>query len=406
MVRKFFHSILLRRHFWRYATFSEVAELYVSRMLRMAALYMAGSFMSIYLYQLGYSVAVIAFFWGTFYLFKSLVALPAARFIAWVGPKHAILVSNLLYIPSMIAFALLPEYGSWLLGVSLVFQALSATMYSMGYMIDFSKVKSVEHAGKEIAYMNIFEKVTTGLSPLIGGFVAFFFGPQVVIIIAAILFALAAVPLLKTGEQVRINQKLTFRGFPWQLLRGHAFAQFSAGFDVFTSGTIWTLYVAIAILGLTSTSNEVYAVTGILVSVVFLVAIIGSYTYGHIIDKRQGGELMKVGAVANAVTHLMRPFIVSPVAVAGLNAANELATTGYTLPYIRAVFDNADLSGARVTYLALVEALSNFGAGVGAMLLGVVALFAPETFALKSLFFVAGAVALLVLTARFPLYKK
>lgn len=406
MVRKFFHSILLRRHFWRYATFSEVAELYVSRMLRMAALYMAGSFMSIYLYQLGYSVAVIGFFWGAFFLFKSLAALPVARFIGWVGPKHAILVSNLLYIPSMIAFALLPEYGPWLLGVSLVFQGLSATMYSIGYMIDFSKVKSVEHAGKEIAYMNIFEKVTTGLSPLIGGFVAFFFGPQVVIVIAALLFALAAAPLLKTGEQVRINQKLTFRGFPWQLLRGHAFAQFSLGFDVFTSGTIWTLYVAIAILGLTSTSNEVYAVTGILVSVVFIVAIIASYTYGRIIDKSQGGELMKVGAVANALTHLVRPFVASPVTVAGLNATNELATTGYTLPYIRAVFDNADLSGARVTYLALVETLSNFGAGVAAMLLGLVALFAPETFALKSLFFVAGAVVLLVLTARFPLYKK
>lgn len=406
MVRDFFHSILVRRHFWRYATFSEVAELYVSRMLRMAALYMAGSFMSIYLYQLGYSIAVIAFFWAAFFIFKTVIALPVARFIAWVGPKHAILVSNLLYIPAMIAFALLPQFGPWLLGVALFFQAVSSTMYSIGYMIDFSKVKSVEHAGKEIAYMNIFEKITTGLSPLIGGFVAFLFGPQVVIIIAGILFALAAAPLFRSGEQVSINQKLNFRGFPWQLLRGHALAQFSHGFDVFTSGTIWTLYVAVVILGLTSTSNEVYAITGMLVSVVFLVAIIASYTYGRLIDKRRGGDLMKVGAAANAVTHLVRPFVASPVTVAGLNAANELATTGYTLPYTRAVFDNADLSGARVTYLGLVEMLSNFGAGIGAALLGVVALMAPEDFALKSLFFVTGAVVLLVLTARFPLYKK
>lgn len=406
MVRDFFHSILVRRHFWRYATFSEVAELYVSRMLRMAAMYMAGSFMSIYLYQLGYSIAAIAFFWAAFFIFKTVTALPIARFIAWVGPKHAILVSNLLYIPSMIAFALLPQFGPWLLGVAFFFQAVSSTMYSIGYMIDFSKVKSVEHAGKEIAYMNIFEKVTTGLSPLIGGFIAFLFGPQVVIIIAAILFALAAAPLFRSGEQVSINQKLNFRGFPWQLLRGHALAQFSHGFDVFASGTIWTLYVAVVILGLTSTSNEVYAVTGMLVSVVFIVAIIASYTYGRLIDKRRGGDLMKVGAVANAITHLIRPFVVSPVTVAGLNAANELATTGYTLPYTRAVFDNADLSGARVTYLGLVEVLANFGAAVGATLLGVVALMAPEDFALKSLFFVTGAVVLLVLTARFPLYKK
>jgi MFS family permease len=406
MVQKFFHSLLERRHFWRYATFNEVAELYVSRMLRMAAMYMAGTFMSIYLYQLGYSIVTIGFFWSAFFIFKAIIALPVARFIAWVGPKHAILISNLLYIPSMIAFALLPQFGVWLLFISLFFQAISATMYSIAYFIDFSKVKSIEHAGKEIAYMNIFEKITTGLSPLIGGFIAFIFGPQVVIIIAAILFACAAAPLLKSGEQVRTNQKLSFRGFPWHLLRGHALAQFAAGFDVFTSGTAWTLYVSVMILGLTAGNNDVYAITGMLVSVVLIVAIVASYTYGRLIDKRRGADLMKAGAIANAVTHLIRPFIVSPVSVAGLNAANELATTGYSLPYTRAVFDNADISGARVTYLGVVEVLSNFGAGVAACFLGLIALVSTEDFALKSLFFVTGAVVLFVLTARFPLYKK
>lgn len=406
MVQKFFHNLMIRRHFWRNATFGEVAELYVSRMLRMAALWMAGSFMSIYLYQLGYSIAFIGFFWAGFFALKTLIALPIARFIAWIGPKHAILISNLLYIPAMIAFALLEQWGTWLLFFSLAFQATSATMYSIAYHIDFSKVKSVDHAGKEIAYMNIFEKVTTGLAPLVGGFIAFLFGPQVVIVIAAILFALAAAPLFKTGEPVSVNQKLTFRGFPWQLVRGHAVAQFSAGFDVFASGTVWTLYVAVIILGLSSTSNEAYAVVGMLVSVVFIVAIVASYTYGRLIDKSRGGELMKVAAVANSLTHLVRPFVQSPVTVAGLNAANELATTGYTLPYTRAMFDNADRSGARVTYLGVIEVLSNFGAAVGAALLGTVAVLSTEEFALKSFFFVAGAVVLLVLTARFPLYKK
>ena len=406
MVRKFFHTLLLRRHFWRYATFSEVSELYVSRMLRMAALYLAASFMSIYLYQLGYSIVAIGLFWAGFFFFKTLVALPAARFIAWIGPKHAILISNLLYIPAMVAFALLPTYGTWLLFVSLIFQATSATMYSIAYHIDFSKVKSVDHAGKEIAYMNIFEKLTTGLSPLVGGLIAFIFGPQVVIIIAAILFACAAAPLFKTGEPVKVGQKLTFRGFPWKLLFGHSLAQVSVGFDVFASGTVWTLYVAVSILGLTSESNSVYAITGMLVSVVFIVAIIASYTYGRIIDRSKGGDLMKAGAIGNAITHIIRPFVVSPVTVAGLNAANELATTAYTLPYTRAVFDNADISGARVTYLGLVELQSNFGAMLGAVLLTTVAYFATEQFALQSFFFVAAAFALLVLTARFPLYKK
>jgi len=406
MVKKFFHTILLRRHFWRYASFDEVASLYVSRMLRMAALHLMSAFTSIYLYQLGYSVATIAFLWAGFYATKVLCALTVARLTAWIGPKHTILVSNLLYIPVMISYAMLPQYGIHLLIPTLIAQAISTTMYTVAYNVDFSKVKSLQHAGKEIAYMNMFEKITTGLSPLIGGFIAFAWGPKAAIIIAALLFAFAAAPLLRTGEPITINRKLTFRGFPWKLLFRHSLAQFSYGFDVFVSGTMWSLYVAIMILGVSASNNTVYAATGALVSVVFIVAILASYTYGRIIDRRRGRELMRIATIANAVTHVMRPFVQSPVTVAGLNAANELATTGYTLPYTRALFDNADISGSRVTYLGVAEMLANVGACVAAVLLGCAALVSTEDVALRAFFFVGAAVSLLVLTARFPLYKK
>ena len=372
----------------------------------MAALYMVSTFMSIYLYQLGYSITVIAFFWAAFFGFKMLISLPIARFVAWVGPKHGILVSNILYIPAMILFALLPQVGSWLLVPIALLQGLSAGMYSIAYLIDFSKVKSITHAGKEIAYMNIFEKVTTGLSPLIGGFIAFVFGPQVVIIVAAILFAIAAAPLFKTGEPIHVGQKLHFKGFPWRLLGRHALGQFSVGFDSFTSGTVWTLYVAVIILNISTNGDSVYAVTGVLTSVVFIVAIIASYTYGRLIDGKKGKQLMQAATVANAVTHLVRPFTAHPVAVAGLNAANELATTGYSLPYTRGVFDNADLSGARVTYLGVGEAIANFGAGLAAVCFGFLSLSFTSAESMKLFFFIGAGVALLMLTARFPLYKK
>ena len=406
MLQSFIHKILLRRHFWRYASFNEVAELYVSRMLRMAAMFMASSFLSIYLYQIGYSLAVIGFIWVAFFFFKTVMALPIARFVAWSGPKHAILVSNILYIPAMILYAILPATSAWLLIPALIFQGISAAMYSIAYLIDFSKVKSAEHAGKEIAYMNIFEKITTGLSPLIGGFVAYFFGPQVVIILAAILFSLAAAPLLRTGEPVMVKQKLLFRGFPWRLFFRHTAAQFSIGFDSFTSGTVWTLYLAVVILGITEKGNSVYATMGVLLSVVFVVAIIASYTYGRLIDRKHGNGLMKASALLGAATHFVRPFVTTPIGAAGLNAAHELTTAGYSLPYTRAVFDNADISGVRVTYLGLNEIFSNLGAGVASLVFAVMALALEQETAMKVFFIVGGIVVLFILTARFPLYKK
>ncbi len=405
MLKNLLHKMLLRRHFWRNATFSEVAELYMSRMLRMAALYIAGAFMSIYMYQVGYSVGQIAIFWSFFYLFKVFVSIPVASLLGKIGPKHGILVSNLLYIPSMIGFAFLPTLGPLLLVPVLILQATSASMYSIAYTIDFSKVKSLEHAGKEIAYMNIIEKITTSVSPLIGGALAYFFGPQLVLFVAAVLFALAAIPLFKTGEQVQTGIKLQFKGFPWHLIFQHWMAQVAAGFDVFASGTVWTLYTAILVIGFGS-NNRVYIITGILLSVILVATLVASYLYGRIIDKKGGGLLMKASTVANALTHLMRPFITTPINVAGINVVNEAATTGYTMPYTRAVFDNADLSGHRTTYLGMVEVLTNLGAFLGAATLALLVWAGGDAFALRDFFFVAGVVVLLVLTAHFSLYKK
>lgn len=405
MVRRFFHNILTRRHFWRYASYDQVAELYASRVLRMTAQYLMNAFVSIYLYQIGYTIPMIALLWTGFYFFKTAIGLPSARLVAWIGPKHSIMVSNLLYIPAMVLYTMLPGGESWMLFVAFGLQAVSAMLYSIGYAVDFSKVKSPKHAGREIAFMNIFEKVTTGLSPVVGGFIAYFWGPQVVITIAAILFALAAVPLMRTGEPIRINQHLTFRGFPWRLLRRHSIAQAAYGFDVFSSGTVWSLYIGVIVIGISDSSNEVYAVTGILTSVVFVAAILSSYTYGRLIDRRKGGSLLKIATIGSALTHLVRPFVQTPVMAAGVNASHELATTGYLLPYTRAIFDNADLSGARVAYIGWTEVISNFGAGLAAAILTVAATTFDGEFAIRNFFFLSAAAVLLIATARFPLYK-
>jgi MFS family permease len=269
MLRKIIHAIMLRRHFWRHATFSEIAELYMSRMLRIMALNMTAAFTSIYLFQNGYSVVFIALLWMAFYLYKVFIALPMAAIVARIGAKHSILAANLLYIPGLVALALLPQYGTICLAIMVFFQATSSALYQIGFLVDFSKVKSTDHAGKEIAYMNILEKVTMGLSPLLGGLLALFAGPQVVLVTAAILFGIAAVPLFRTAEQELPRQKLRFKGFPWRLVRPNVAAESAIGFDVFTSGTVWTLFVAITIIGV-SGSNDVYAMNGILSSVVLI----------------------------------------------------------------------------------------------------------------------------------------
>lgn len=405
MIQQLLHRFLLKRHFWRYATFSEVAELYASRMLRMLAINMSAAFMSIFLYQNGYSVKSVIMYWVLYFLFKSIIALPVAKYAAVFGPKHGILLSNLLYIPSMIIFTFVPEWGIVALIITGILQGTSATMYDLCHLIDFSKVKSFDHAGKEIAYMNIVEKVATGLSPLVGGLLAFLAGPKATMLAAALLFALASIPLFRTGEPTPVHQKLVFRGFPWRMAWRSLLAETAVGFDGLASGTAWSLLVAVAILGIDS-GNRVYAELGALLSVVLLVALAASYAYGSLIDKRRGKQLLQIAGIANALVHLVRPFVTTSQFVAAVNASNEVATTGYGMAFTRGMFDTADLSGHRITYLGCIELVVNIGsllAGVSIFLF--VCLFG-DIAGMRSFYFFAAAVALLIVTPKFRIYSK
>lgn len=404
MIQQFIHRLLLRRHFWRYATFSEVAELYASTLLRKLAIHIASAFMSVFLYQIGYSLLFIASFWALYYLVKILTVFPAAMYASKFGPKHGILLSNLLYIPAMAVFTFVPEWGIPAIAVTGLLQCMSATLYSLCYAIDFSKVKSLQHAGKEIAYMNMIEKIATGLSPFIGGLLAFAMGPESTMWAAAALFAVAAVPLFHTGEPPKSRQKLVFRGFPWRMTWRSLVANTGVGFDFLTSGTVWTLYVAVIIIG--TGSNEVYAKMGALLSVVIIAALAASYVFGKLIDSRRGGELLRFSVLADALVHMIRPFANNVGVAAAVNVANEGATTGYAMAFTRGMFDTADLSGHRITYLACMEVMASFGAALAGILFTVLLLIWNDQTAMSLYFYAAAVVVLIIATPKFSLYRK
>jgi MFS family permease len=404
MIQQLIHRLFLRRHFWRHATFSEVAELYASRTLRMMAINIASVLMSVFLYQNGYSLVFIAGYWSVYYFMKIFITFPAAKYISRFGPKHAILLSNLLYIPAMIIFTFVPTIGIGASVLTGLLQGLSATIYDLAYLVDFSKVKNVEHAGKEIAYMNILEKIAKGLSPLIGGLVAFMAGPEVTMWAAAGLFAVASVPLLQTAEPQKSRNGFVFRGFPWRMAWRSMVAETGVGFDVVASGTVWSLFVAIVILG--THGDAVYAQLGALLSVVMLVAIISSYAYGRLIDRRRGGELLFYSVVADALVHASRPFVGSVGITVSTNIANEIATTGYTMAFTRGLFDTADLSGFRITYLACIEVMANLGAMLAGVLFMLFVFYFGDVTGMRYFFFAAALFVLIIAIPKFNLYRK
>jgi len=406
MIQTIIHRLLLRRHFWRYATFSEVAELYASRLMRIFALRLVSVFTSIYLLQLGFSILFITLFWAGFYLLKVLFSYPNALQIAAFGPKHATLISNIVSALGMffLPFASDPHYYMVALIAWCALQAYSGSLNDMAYLVDFSKVKSSNHAGKEIGYMNIIEKIATGLSPFIGGALAFMFGPQSVMLVSAILFLLSAVPLFATAEPTKIHGKLQFKGYPWRTTWRSSIAEAAVGVDVYLTNVVWAIFLAVAIFGFES--NKIYAQIGGITSVTIIVALLISYSYGRIIDHRKGGELLRIGAITNSLLHFGRAFVTTPFGAVLMNILNEASTAGYNMPFLRGMFDTADYSGRRIEYLFIAEVMLNFGGFLLALIMGLLVWLLGNQSGMNATFIVGGILTLLIAFPGFALYKK
>ncbi len=406
MIKKLIYRFLEKRHYWRYVSFSEIAELYASRTLRLLALSMVNVFVAIYLYQQGYNLTFITFVFAGYYLFRAIVSYPFAYLIARIGPKHATLMSNLLFIPSLLLLIALPEYGLICIVGFTFFQALSLSLYDMAYLVGFSKVSHDEHAGKEIGYMQILDNLARGASPFIGGFIAYWFGPQATLFVAAFIFLIAAMPLFFTPEPVKTHQRITFHGIPWRKIRGPLIAFGAVGYDTIASTLLWSLYIALTVFGITS-SNTIYAQLGVLASLTMVSGVVAAKIFGTVIDKHRGKELLMISAIANSSIHIARLFVATPFAVLMINVANQFVSAGYTLPFTKGMFALADdLPGYRITFITLMNAAASLGAMVVCLIAGGLSLVFDETVSLQWVYGISAFVVLLILVHKFPALNK
>ena len=404
MFQRIIHKLFKSRHFWRDADFSEIGQLYASRVLRMLALNVVGGFASVYLYQNGYSLTFIALYWASFYGLKVILAYPAGRLVAHFGPKHGVLIGNALSIPSMVAITMVPLYGFTAIAAWGAFAATSSIIYNLGYWVDFSKVKHNDYAGREIGFMSILEKLAIGIGPLVGGGIALIGGPEASMITSAAFYTLAAAPLLRTGEPLRIRQRLHFSRLPWRSVWRAFRAEIGIGFEVFTTVTLWPLFVAITVIGVTG--NSTYAILGALSSLTLLSSLVFAHVFGKLIDKRRGAELLRYSIVGKIIIHILRPFTTSLAGVGAINVTGEVAATGQQMSFMRGMFDMADNISHRVTFFTVREGATNIGACIGALALFFLLLFFGDNQAMGAQFYLAAVAALLIGMARFKIYRR
>jgi MFS family permease len=350
MIKKVVDQFLRRTHFWRDTGFDELSELYISNMLRSIALTIFLIFVPFYLYQNHYGAPAILALFGLFFVSRAVFDILGGYMVARFGPKHTIIVSNILQIISAALFLSVPTVHWNILILSAPWGA-AQSLFFIAYHVSFSKIKHTPKAGAELGHMQVFEKVGYMLGPLIGGIIGSTLGPQYIFVTATALLILSLWPLFLSAEPVKVHQKLDFKGLPAKKVKRDILVNICLGIENTLCINTWSFYVAVFML-----SGTVYAQLGSLSAVGVLAAIVSAKIIGQISDTNLARPLMHTSALLNAGTYLVRPFVSGVGGVLAVNVANEALTSGYRMPFMKGLYASADdLPGYRIVYISTLE---------------------------------------------------
>ena len=388
----------------KYFSISEISRLYSSRVLTAIAGSITSGFSTVYLYKQGYTLFQIIFIEMVFCIIMILSCFVSVFLISRFGPKHTVLYSNIIQIPAMVLLSFVPNLG--MLGIMfwIILIGIASPLYSISQGVVFSKIKNDNTVGRQIAILGILERVAIGAGPIIGGLIALFFGPKVIMLASAGIYLIAAMPLLRTAEPTTVRLKTNFIGLPWATAIHGIIAQSGIGFGNVSSGIAWSMFIVITIFPITG--NSIYLTLGALSSLAFVVAVVATYIFGKIIDKKNGGKLLKYCTVIWGLAHLSRPFIKTPSAVVGVNIVNEMASTGVAMTNTRGVVDIADKSGHRIEYTSLINAFSCIGGTLACICLLITITLIGDINGLKLFFIIAAPFSFIAGTSKFRVYNK
>jgi len=241
-----FHELLFAvrgtHAYWRSAPFSEIAELYAAMFLRIVAQNLVDAFVTVYLYQRGYSLTMICLLLGGYFLHRALWSYFSGHIIAWLGPKSSLLLSNIIAVPALVSLALIGTYTMGATIAYFLFEGISLTILGIATDVQLSSIKHDKKAGSELGWLFIAEKVGAAVAPTVGGLLAFRFGPESVMWVASLIMVVAALPLLMSPENTRRRQRITYHGFDWRSLGKQMISQLSVGADFAVSGGIWAIF--------------------------------------------------------------------------------------------------------------------------------------------------------------------
>ncbi|HYE22117.1 MAG TPA: MFS transporter, partial [Verrucomicrobiae bacterium] len=224
----------------------EVKEVYWFAGINSLALTLSFIFEPIYLYQLGYSLVNIMWFYFQVYVWFSVLIFLGAKVASRVGYKHSMLIGSIMYIlywTALYNIKSIPE----LFFVAPLFFALQKSFFWPAYDAEVALASKRVQRGRELGALMSVVEIIAIVGPFFGGLISLTLGFGALFLTSGTLLLIAVYPLFKSPE-VYTEHNFEFKNFQ-QVIKKHwrnFWGYWGMAEDLILTN-LWPLYIFLTI---------------------------------------------------------------------------------------------------------------------------------------------------------------
>jgi YQGE family putative transporter len=280
---------------WMQNLNKELTEVYLTLYLRKFAITLAGVFIPIYLYTIGYSLSEVLIAVAIMYFGKVIFAYPTLKVSEKIGVKHTIALN----IPFLLLFLWLlyklpnqPHYFGYLISTLL---PLSNLLFWVPLNSIFARNSHKKKAGSETSYLFLTSRLSAVLAPLVGGFILTELSFDYLFAIVGGILSLSLIPLLMSEDY---SCKKKDKGL--DVVREHLKYYVAYAVQGVMAATTFVVIPFLSLFLLKSYMSVGSVSTLLLVGSFFVIFVVGKLT-----DKFEGKHLMRIGGAVLSASLLI-----------------------------------------------------------------------------------------------------
>ena len=380
-----------RYHYFSHELNREVVELYWNTGLFNLAINLTYIFEPIFLYNLGYTLPQIMFFYLIVYTAYVLLVLPITKITSRIGYKHAMLISTIVYVFYWLLLYQTKFHPSLFLIAPVLF-GLQKCLFWPPYNADVSLNNVRQQRGREVGVLFSVIELAAIFGPILGGFLSYQFGFPVLFATAAFLMIASVYPLFQSPE-IYTKHHFHFKNF-WSIVKKYPynfFGYWGYAEDLMLM-SLWPIFMFLVI-------PQVFSI-GAIITFASIIAVMVMLYLGKLVDKFKHVPFLQIAAVFYGLTWLFRSFATGIGSIISFDILTRLGKGTVAVPLLAQTFELGGEQGS--DYAIAYAVFFEFSLALGKVLTALIAIWIlTTTGSITHVFIAAG-----ILTMFYALIRK